>query len=384
MWRQLTINFRQGGDGLLVVGVLFLLSVSLLTIFSTTYQDSAAQRLVWRQASFVALGMFLFFLLMCLPASTVQSIVWPLYLLTLLLLTLLFVVAPTIRGTTAWLPLGIAHLQPAELAKAALVLAVGRVLALRKTRQFSYALFLRAVAIGALPVVLVMLQPDFGTAFLLSITWFGLVCLGGLSRRFLVALVVLLAVAGPLAWKWMLEDYQRERILVFLRPETDPLGAGYALRQSLTAIGSGGILGRGLGHGPLSQLKFLPERHTDFIFASIGEELGLVGITLVLAAYALVFWRLLAIAARTDDAFDAYLTLGVFWVLWTGMVVNIGANLGLLPITGVPLPLISYGGSHLITSLALLGFAQGVARRAERWRGVEKEEEAVSLITQAE
>jgi rod shape determining protein RodA len=139
-----------------------------------------------------------------------------------------------------------------------------------------------------------------------------------------------------------------------------------------------------LGHGPLSQLKFLPERHTDFIFASIGEELGLVGITLVLAAYALVFWRLLAIAARTDDAFDAYLTLGVFWVLWTGMVVNIGANLGLLPITGVPLPLISYGGSHLITSLALLGFAQGVARRAERWRGVEKEEEAVSLITQAE
>ncbi len=223
---------------------------------------------------------------------------------------------------------------------------------------------MESAGITLVPVVLVLFQPDLGSALLLLGMWGAVVLFAGIKKRYLLALAVCAAAAGWLAWTVLFADYQRARILTFLDPSTDPLGQGYNVTQAIIAVGSGGLFGRGLGFGSQSQLKFLPESQTDFIFAVIAEELGFIGVSLVIGAFFMLFFRLERLAARTEDDFTSFLLLAIGSVLFLQFCVNAGMNLGLLPVTGVGLPLVSYGGSSLIFTLLMLGVAESVAIRS--------------------
>jgi len=207
----------------------------------------------------------------------------------------------------------------------------------------------------------ILLQPDFGSALILFALWFILLVLTGLKKKYLLLLLLIFVVTGVFSWEFVLKDYQQERILVFLNPVRDPFGGGYNVTQSVIAIGSGKFFGRGLGFGSQSQLKFIPEAQTDFIFAVIAEEFGLIGVLLILGFFGLVFHRLYRIASRSRDDFGLFLVLGVMVLLFLHLFVNFGMNLGIMPVMGISAPFLSYGGSFLISCLILIGIAESVA-----------------------
>ncbi len=230
-----------------------------------------------------------------------------------------------------------------------------------------------------IPIAFILAQPDFGTAALLVFLWAGMVIVAGLTRRHALALSAAAVLGAILGWSFLLQDYQRERMRVFLNPQRDPLGSGYTILQSVTAFGSGGLFGRGLGYGPQSRLKFLPEHHTDFIFARVGEELGLVGVAGMLVLYSIILRRILRAAERTSDPFGRALAVGTFLTFLIGMMVNAGMNVGLLPVTGVPLPLVSYGGSSLLTMYLLLGLVESVIIHGETWETGEDRDPSMGM-----
>ena len=204
------------------------------------------------------------------------------------------------------------------------------------------------------------LEPDIGEAALIITLWVAMMIFIGTPWRYLFSFGFLGAIGFWAAWYWMFVDYQKARIITFIDPTSDPLGAGYNVMQSIVALGSGGLLGRGLGHGPQSQLKFLPEQHTDFILASIGEELGFIGIALVFFLYTILLWRILKIARITQDPFGQYLAVGAFIMLLTSFFVSPGMNMGLLPVTGIPLPMVSFGGSNMVSTFIMLAVIQSI------------------------
>jgi len=205
-----------------------------------------------------------------------------------------------------------------------------------------------------------MLQPDLGSAIVLWFIWFGMMLMAGAKKKHIVLIIILVIAFGVAGWFFALKDYQKQRLETFINPANDPLGAGYNLTQSMIAVGAGQFIGRGLGFGSQSQLHFLPESQTDFIFAVIGEEMGLAGVMVMLLLFALIFWRIFLIIKNSKDDFTAFFASGVFILLMMQLFTNIGANIGLLPITGVTLPLISHGGSSMIFVLLLLGIIESI------------------------
>jgi rod shape determining protein RodA len=272
-------------------------------------------------------------------------------------LFIVFFTGQVVRGTVSRLELFGFQLQPSELMKIALLISLAALLA--KKRGATWSALWRSFGLVIIPAGLVLAEPDLGVAVLLLTLWLGLLVFAGLPGRAAAALSVLGAAGAAVAWQFLL-PYQQDRLRIFLDPASDPLGAGYNIVQSIVALGSGRLLGRGLGHGPQSQLSFLPERHTDFILASIGEELGFIGICLVLVLYGVMLWRVLLIARNTRDPFGSYLAAGVYILTLVSLVVGAGMNMGLLPVTGLPVPLLSYGGSNLLTTFILLGIVQSV------------------------
>lgn len=291
----------------------------------------------------------------------------PALFILLLVLLLIVIQGSVIRGAASWLVFGGFHLQPGELAKAVFVVVLAKILGESKKGVSEWRVLLRTMLYAGIPVLMVMLQPDFGTAILLLAIWFGMIAMAGLSRKQFFSLCLVALIIGGSGWFFFLKPYQKDRVMIFLRPGSDPLGRGYTVMQSVTAFGSGGLWGRGLGYGPQSRLNFLPENRTDFIFARIGEELGLVGVLGVLALYGVILWRMLVAAAKTSDAFGRAIAVGAFVALLSGVVVNAGMNIGLLPVTGVPLPFISYGGSSLLTMFILIGLVESVLIHGETW-----------------
>ncbi|HEX7031328.1 MAG TPA: rod shape-determining protein RodA [Gammaproteobacteria bacterium] len=262
-------------------------------------------------------------------------------------------------GAQRWLDLGFIRFQPSEMMKIVMPMMVAWYL---HDRALPPRL-LDVAAIGAiiiLPVALIVEQPDLGTALLVGAAGAFGIFLAGLRWRMILALAVLLAVAMPLAWNFMLHDYQKQRVLTFLNPESDPLNTGYHIIQSKIAIGSGGLFGKGWLNGTQSQLEFLPERHTDFIFAVIGEEFGLLGALVVLAAFAFVIGRGLYMALQADKTFERLVAGSLVLTFFVYVFVNVGMVIGLLPVVGVPLPLISYGGTSMVTLMAGFGILMSV------------------------
>jgi rod shape determining protein RodA len=345
-------------DWVLFGAVLLLVLLGLSMLVSATYTQGLISPLFIRQAAAAGIGLIVCLAVARLPYHFWRRYALGIYVVGMSTLVVVIVIGDVIRGTISRLDFFGFQVQPSEFMKVALVLFLAWLLSRYKIIRW------RQVAISglfvALPVLLVMREPDVGVAALMLITWIGIVIFKGLPLRHVVIMLLIGMLLAFAAWQWWLLDYQQERIRTFLDPGIDPLQSGYSVTQSIIALGSGQLVGRGLGHGPQSQLKFLPERHTDFIMASIGEELGFVGVMLALILYVVILWRLLLIATVTQDSFGRLISVGVFFVLLLGLVVSAGMNMGLLPVTGIPLPLISYGGSSLVATFLLIGLVESV------------------------
>ncbi len=345
-------------DWTLLASAFLLVGIGLAMLASAADTGGGVSPFLIRQAIAFASGGVLIVILMKIPYHTWRRIAPAIFGVGLIVQMVVLGAGRIIRGTVSRLDVFGFQLQPSEFVKVALVLVLAWILAKGRTITFRQLVITGATL--ALPLVLVMQEPDLGMAVLMSALWLGMMVVFGMPWR-IVLIVMLVAIAAfGTAWQTVFREYQKERILTFLHPTADPLRSGYNVTQSIIALGSGQIFGRGLGHGPQSQLKFLPERHTDFILASVGEELGFVGIALVVILYSVLLWRILSIARTTRDPFGQAISVGAFLLLLIGFTVNAGMNMGLLPVTGIPLPFISYGGSNLITSCFLVGLVESV------------------------
>ena len=289
---------------------------------------------------------------------SIKNFILPFYISVILLLLIVLFLGIETRGVLRWIPLGIINIQPSEFAKPALILFLAQFWTMNSPNTGN---ILKSL-LWTLPFIfLIFKQPDLGSTLTIMAIWATMLFASGISfKKTLVILLFLIVVTPPGIFS--LKDYQKERITGFLDPQSDPLGRGYNLIQSQIAIGSGQLLGRGLGRGTQSRLQFLPEFRTDFIFAAIAEELGFLGSTLILSIYLFLLSFCMKIAASAYDRFGYLIILGVVAMLLFQTVVNIGMNVGVLPITGITLPLISYGGSSLIATLLALGFVASVAK----------------------
>jgi rod shape determining protein RodA len=284
------------------------------------------------------------------------------YLLSLLLLIGVLIFGENIRGTKGWFQIFSFSFQPAELAKVGLILFLAWWIEKQSRRFDRWQFILTSGFFTILLVALILLQPDLGSAIVLTSLWFGMLCLTGVKKRHLVFLVLIFAVAATTSWFCILQDYQKQRLITFVNPAYDQLGAGYNVRQSVIAIGAGQLWGRGLGFGSQSQLHFLPEAQTDFVFAVVAEELGFLGASMLLIIYFLLLWRLLAAAKRANSDFSAFTLIGIILLFFIQTLINIGGASAFLPITGVTLPFVSYGGSSLVINFLLLGIAESIIR----------------------
>ncbi len=330
-----------------------LVSIGILVIYSSS------KELALQQIIFTIVGMALFFFVSQLELSSVKQLVWPLYFFAFVMLAAVLVLGIETRGSLRWIPLGIFNVQPSEFAKPILILALSKFWSENSPTWWN---IFKSLGIFAPVFLLVFKQPDLGSSLTLIAIWLGILLAAHISLKKILILALVTLLVIPVSWSF-LHGYQKERIASFLAPGSDPLGRGYNLIQSTIAVGSGQLWGRGLGRGTQSRLQFLPEFRTDFIFASIAEEMGFLGSTLILSLYLFLLSCCLRVAQKTDSSFNLLVIFGVVSMLLFQIIVNIGMNVGLLPITGITLPLISYGGSSLISVLFSLGLVSSSVRK---------------------
>ena len=355
--RRLASRLTEGIDGTLLVLIVSLSMLGLAALFSASYENPA--RVV---NQFVSLGVALvaMWIVAQVPPQTLMRFALPAYVIGLVLLLAVALAGDVVNGARRWLHIGVTRFQPAEMMK----LALPMMLAWYFHRRES-GLRLSDFAVGALilivPVAFIVRQPDLGTAALVAAAGFYVLFFAGLSWKVLGAVVGLLAASVFPLWG-MLHDYQRKRILTLLDPTQDPLGAGYHIIQSTIAVGSGGISGKGWLNGTQAHLEFIPERHTDFILAVYSEEFGLIGNGVLLVLYALLVARGLMIAANAATVFARLLAVAIALMFFTYAFVNMGMVSGILPVVGVPLPFLSYGGTALLTLFIGAGILMSVQR----------------------
>lgn len=353
----------RGADlGLLTVTVLLVL-FGLAALYSFSLTGAGDRSLLYRQAIIAGLGIAGALFVMRLDYRGLVAVHWILYTISIALLLAVLVFGQTVRGTTGWFSFGFFQFQPVELVKVLMALVIAKFLSDRAARIGEWrTIFLSGLLMGV-PVGLVMLQPDLGSAIVLIGMWLGVMVALPVPRRKIALIFAAMLVLTIMAWSFFLQPYQQDRILDFLSPSRDPLGTGYNVRQAVTAIGSGGWFGRGLGLGPQSQLNFLPERQTDFIFATIGEELGFVGAATLITLFGLFFWRVGRLAGRARDTIGLIIAVSLTTMLFLHVLINIGMNLGIFPVTGLPLPFLSYGGSSLAACLLAVGLLESIIIR---------------------
>lgn len=333
---------------------LVLVGLSLVTLFSI------APYLLFQQILFFALGIILFFSLYQTDYRLLRIFGKFFYLLAIAFLLALFLFAPRVRGTVRWFEVSGFQIQPSEFAKPLLILFFASVLSSLQGLSLKNLIYL--IFLILLPIVLVAKQPDLGTAFILCSFWLAMILVAGFPLKILLFFLLFCSILLPQFWGF-LKEYQKMRIITFLDPNLDPLGAGYNVIQAQIAVGSGRIFGKGLGFGTQSHLKFLPEQHSDFIFATLAEEAGFLGSLIVTGAFFTLLFQILATAQKASDAFGCLFCVGVASQLLVQVFVNIGMNIGLVPITGITLPLVSYGGSSLISTFISLGIVASVAKK---------------------
>lgn len=360
-------------DWLLMLAAFVLFAFGIASITSVEL-SRGAEEFVFVRKQLIALGLGLVLLLAAAVANyqVFRSYGRLLYILAVILLLLVLVFGETFNGTTGWFVIGGFSFQPIELMKLALAIELARYFSDQARERFGWRELIESGLRALLPMLLVLLQPDWGGAAILFGIWAVTVFFAGIRGLHVAVLGVVMSlalmaglvyIAGPAPWRHFQDNERLVRITTFLNPTADPLGEGYNINQAKIAIGAGGVFGRGLGAGSQSQLRFLPESQTDFVFAVIAEELGFVGVLIVLLAFGLLFYRMFALVRITRDAFAAYLVLAIFATVFVQTVIHIGVNLAVMPATGVTLPFVSYGGSSLLLMLVMLGVVESVASR---------------------
>jgi rod shape determining protein RodA len=346
-----------------------IIPLTALVLFGSAVLYSAAGGRLqpWALTHVMRFGIFLTIALIMarLSRDLFKRLAYPVYLVVALLLLLVEFIGAIGGGSQRWLNLGFMTLQPSELMKPAIVLVLARFFAsLPASETVGWRGIGPAAGLIALPAALVMLQPDLGTA--MSITFGGLVVifLAGLPLRWFLGGGVAAAVAAPLAYFFLLHDYQRKRVTTFMDPESDPLGSGYHITQSKIAIGSGGLFGKGFGNGSQSHLEYLPESHTDFVFSTMAEEWGMIGGLFVLLIFGIVLRWGISVARNAPDRFSQLLAAGMTATIFCYIAVNLMMVMGLAPVVGIPLPFMSHGGSSMMTNMICIGTLMAI----DRWR----------------
>lgn len=340
----------------IAIASLFLLSIGILVIYSSS------PSLAIQQAVSAVFSFFSFLFISQFDYRLIKNFVFLIFSIILFLLLGTLILGVETRGAIRWIPLGPFNIQPSELAKPALILFLAD---FWSRSPSSFKSIFKSLFFSLPLLLLVFQQPDLGSTLTLSAIWLGMIFASGISFKKILSVTIILLTLIPLIW-FSLHQYQKERIFGFLTPESDPLGKGYNLIQSTIAVGSGEFFGRGLGRGTQSRLQFLPEFRTDFIFASIAEEMGFLGSMIIIILYLNLFIFCLSISKYTTDHFGNLIIFGVVTMLLFQTFVNIGMNIGLLPITGITLPLISYGGSSLVSTFICLGLVCSVGKLRKR------------------
>jgi rod shape determining protein RodA len=356
--RRLLLNL----DWVMLTATLLLAAIGVATILSATH-GSRFSGLYLKQVYAIGLGLVALVVSLALDYRRLADRALPLYLLGLLALAGVLLFGPRIAGTRRWFLVGPFQLQPSEFVKLVVALLVAKVFSESKKESLGLADLIGPGAAVGLLVVLIAREPDLGTAVCLLPLFLTVAFLAGLRLRAVLVLSAALAIAGGLWWQFAAWGYQKERVYIFLGLKQDPQGAGYQKDQSRIAVGSGALFGKGYKQGSQSQLGYLPARHTDFIFSVLAEEMGFLGVLAVLALYLLVLWRALETALLARDRVGAFLAAGLAGILGFQVVYNVAMVAGLVPVKGLPLPLMSYGGSSVLSSLLAVGLILNVRMR---------------------
>ena len=354
---KLELKKYKGFDWALIVSAAAIFILGLLFLVSSTYPYNV--EFVLRQVAWFLLGSLAFMFIANVNYRKIVGIGNVFYFVTLFLLVAVLVFGSRRLGAQRWLTVGSFNIQPSEFAKLFITISLVQYFANHKTYR-SFKNILIPLALIVVPFILILEEPDLGTALMLVPILFILLYAWGTPLRILFFIILSGVLLSPLGW-FLLKDYQKERLMVFMDPSVDPLGAGYTIIQSKIAIGSGGILGKGWLSGTQNQLNFLAERHTDFIFSVAGEEWGFFGGVILLGLYYILIKRTLEIAENTDDPCGRLLAVGVSAMIGIQVVVNISMTMGFMPVVGLPLPLVSYGGSSLLVTMMALGLLESIA-----------------------
>ncbi len=354
-------------DWIMLGAVFLLMALGLLSLFSLS--DVSAFPFFRRQIMWTAAGLVFFFVFSAADFRIfrVSSVtVFLFYVLSVLLLSAVLIADVKIRGAASWLTLSGFTIQPVEIAKLSLIILLAKFFSKRHIEIYRFQHLAVSGLYAAAPAILVLLQPNLGSAIVLFFIWIAVVLFSGMKFRHFVLLIFIAGVVSWGSWHFVLHPYQQKRITSFFDPYADPRGGGYQMIQSMVAVGSGQIWGKGLGYGSQSHLHFLPEPETDFIFATYAEEWGFVGTLVLMSALTLFLWRVVRIGGIARDNFSRLYSIGFAALVFSQSFIHIGMNMGVVPITGITLPFVSYGGSSLVVMLAGVGILQSIKINARR------------------
>jgi len=353
--------YLKNFDWLILISVILLIAFSLVEIYSVALGQEKFSLLNFeKQLMFAGLGLILLFVFSFVDSYFLKSASGYIYALGVLILLAVLIFGSVSRGTKGWFNLFGFGLQPVEFVKIILILFLANFFSNLATRVKTSRHFLISAASTLFLIFLVLMQPDFGSALILGAIWIIMLLAAGFPKKYLLIISVAGVIVFTIAWLFLFKTYQRERILTFLNPTANSLESGYNISQAMIAVGSGGVIGKGVGFGSQSQLKFLPEAQNDFIFAVIAEELGLLGVLLILGFYGLFFYRCLSALKKVSNDFGIYFIIGAAGLIFIQMFINMGMNIGIMPVVGLPLPFVSYGGSSLLSLLILVGIVENI------------------------
>lgn len=352
-------------DWLLVIAVFALVSFGLMLIYSATYNYAQTGQ-SWhmqRQIVFFIIGVALTGCSLAFDYRGLKQYMTYIYGVNVLMLLVVMFFGHSQLGAQRWLQISSFSFQPSEFSKLFMIVCLAAFMEHRIEWLEDFADYIKVFGFIFIPFVLVLRQPDLGTSLCLIAILLGMIFISGFRYEWMIKVVISLLALAPAIWNFVLQDYQKSRIMVFLNPEIDPFGSGYHVIQSKIAIGSGSWFGKGWLAGTQSQLNFLPENHTDFIFAVAGEEFGFIGVSVILFLYAIIIWRGIRIALKAEDNFGVLLAVGITSMFMFHILVNIGMTIGIMPVTGVPLPFLSYGVSSLLTNIMGVALLLNISAR---------------------
>jgi len=346
---------------MLLAPVLALVSFGLISLYSLGGDNGFVN--FQKQILWLVIGFFVMLLVSTFDYRALKNHSMPimfLYIVSLGLLLGLLFWGVSVRGVESWYHIGPITLEPVEFVKIVMIILLAKYFSMRHIEMYDVRHIVISGIYILLPGLLVFLQPDIGSLMILVSLWLGIIIISGIKIRHLASLMLVGVVALFVLWSFAFADYQKDRLISFVNPEFDPMGAGYNVTQSIIAVGSGGVFGKGVGEGTQTQLGFLPEAHTDFIYAAIAEEFGLMGILLLLVCFALIFRQIMWISMKATNNFARLVASGFSILIFSQVFISVGMTLGLFPITGIPLPFVSYGGSSLVSLFVMLGLIQSI------------------------